>query len=264
MLQDILSIVRRAGQMMREAHAGAGDITSKEGRSNFVTAYDVKIQQFLFAELAKAVPGAAFVGEEGEQQVPADRGLVFIIDPIDGTGNFIHGMNYSAVSVALAQDGRLMLAAVYNPYCEELFWAERGKGAFLNGRRLQMRDFPLAQGYVCMDSAPYYPDLTVPTIHLTFAAMRHSMDIRRVGSGALDISAVGAGRYVAMCSLRSAPWDYAAAWLILEEAGGVITDMEGNPPSLTQNCSVLAGTPTAHREFLAIANQIKQEYRYTW
>lgn len=250
--------------MLREARAAAGDISSKEGRSNFVTCHDLKIQRFLFEELAKALPEAAFVGEEASCRPDVGRGLVFIVDPIDGTGNFIRGMNYSAVSVALAQDGQIQLAAVYNPYTDELFWAKRGGGAYLNRRRLAPEDLPLAQGFVCMDSAPYYPHLTKATLHLTYAAMNRAADIRRLGSCSLDICSVSDGRCAVMCSLRSSPWDYAAAWLILEEAGGVVTDLEGNPPTLDRDCSILAGTPAAHREFLALAAQIKKEYRYQW
>lgn len=252
MLDTIRSIVRKAGQIMLDAGLTEGDITAKAGHANYVTRYDVAVQEFLFRELGKAFPDASFLGEEGDGNRTVGEGYTFVIDPIDGTSNFICDYQMSAVSVGLALNGEVILGVVYNPFREEMYWAEKGKGAFLNGRLLQIAERGLKEGLVCFGTSPYNPEQA----ERTFTAMRTllplSMDLRRQGSAALDICYLAVNRNVLFFECILSPWDYAAASCILREAGGVLMTMEGNPADLNVKSSILAGTKTAVEEFLSL------------
>ena len=158
----------------------------------------------------------------------------------------------SAVSIGLAKDGEAVLGVVYNPFREEMYWAEKGKGAFLNGKPLKIRDGGLKDGVVCFGTAPYNPEYWDRTFKAVREVLPRTLDLRRQGSAALDISYVAAGRNVLFFECKLCPWDYAAAKCILEEAGGVLCTMEGEKTDFNRVSSVLAGTPTAVREFLAL------------
>lgn len=184
MLEAIICAVREAGGILLGAHAGQGDISSKEGKANFVTKYDVAVQQFLQERLQKAFPNAAFLGEEGESSVLPEKGDVFIVDPIDGTTNFITDYRHSSISVGLARDGQMYAGVVYNPYLDEVFAAQRGKGAFLNGAPISCGSRGLAQGTAGFGTSPYHPDLAEPTFALLKKIYAAALDIRRSGSAA--------------------------------------------------------------------------------
>ena len=134
MLEAIKPAAREAGKIMLDSHLTEGQIEEKEGHANFVTAYDVAVQKFLAGRLPEILPEAGFLGEEGDGSQKVGEGYTFIVDPIDGTTNFIVGYQMSTVSIGLAKDGEAVLGVVYNPFREEMYWAEKGKGAFLNGK----------------------------------------------------------------------------------------------------------------------------------
>lgn len=249
MLEAIICAVREAGGILLGAHAGQGDISSKEGKANFVTKYDVAVQQFLQERLQKAFPDAAFLGEEGESSVLPEKGDVFIVDPIDGTTNFITDYRHSSISVGLARDGQMYAGVVYNPYLDEVFAAQRGKGAFLNGAPISCGSRGLAQGTVGFGTSPYHPDLAEPTFDLLKKIYAAALDIRRSGSAALDLCYIAAGRTALFFELVLEPWDYAAASIIISEAGGACTQMDGSPITLDKHCSILAGNPAARADF---------------
>lgn len=252
LLEQIKELVRQAGALLLEAAPEELEISSKEGHGNFVTDYDVRVQELLFSRLKELLPGAAFVGEEGDGPISVGKGYTFIIDPIDGTTNFICGYRFSAISVGLALNGEAVLGVVYNPWSEELYWAQRGEGAYLNGKRLQLRNRPLSEGVVCCGTAPYNLELTDQTFDVMKTLFLHSMDIRRQGSAALDLCYLAAGRNVLFFEWKLSPWDFAAASVIIREAGGVLTAMDGGEASLCRKGSVLAGTPRAVEEFHAL------------
>lgn len=252
MLEQLKDIVRRAGAIMLDASVAESDITAKEGHANFVTVYDVAVQRFLRKELSVLLPKAAFLGEEEDCQIKAGSGYTFVVDPIDGTTNFICGYQMSAVSVGLALDGEVLMGVVYNPFRDEMYWAEKGKGAFLNGKRLQIRDRGLKDGVVCFGTSPYNPEYTDSTFALLKKLLPHTMDLRRQGSAALDICYVAANRNVLFFECILSPWDYAAASCILREAGGVLMTMDGEPADLNVKTSIMAGAPAAIREFLQL------------
>ena len=252
MLEAIKEAAREAGKIMLDSHLTEGQIEEKEGHANFVTAYDVAVQKFLAGRLPEILPEAGFLGGEGDGSQKVGEGYTFIVDPIDGTTNFIVGYQMSAVSIGLAKDGEAVLGVVYNPFREEMYWAEKGKGAFLNGRPLKIRDGGLKDGVVCFGTAPYNPEYWDRTFKVMREILPRTLDLRRQGSAALDISYVAAGRNVLFFECKLCPWDYAAAKCILEEAGGVLCTMEGEKTDFNRVSSVLAGTPTAVKEFLTL------------
>ena len=186
------------------------------------------------------MPDAHFVGEEGSTQSFAPIGKFFIVDPIDGTTNFIKDYRFSCISVALVVDGVAELGVVYNPSADEMFSARRGQGAFCNGNRLRVSDEPLENGIVVFGTAPYHEALKEKTFKLAYAYFRKAMDVRRSGSAALDLCTIAAGRAELFFELVLSPWDYAAGGLIVTEAGGLISDCYGQPLAYDRPCSVLA------------------------
>lgn len=254
MLEELLQAIREEGAVMRSALAAEIHAEEKSGPEDLVTNYDKLVQRHLEEKLHALLPQAGFLGEEG-LRAPSGDGSVFIIDPIDGTMNFSRGYQRSSISVALARDGQVILGAVFDPYLDELFWAERGKGAFCNGRPIRVSDRPLERGLVMFGTAPYYREIGDKTFALARALFDRSLDVRRSGSAAIDLCSVAAGRAEVFYEMLLSPWDYAAASLILEEAGGIIRTLVGEPVSLTEKSSVLA----SNRAAWTAACQITQE-----
>ncbi|MBR5262257.1 MAG: inositol monophosphatase [Clostridia bacterium] len=251
MLDRIIGIVKNAGEIILSAHNQESTITAKEGKKNFVTKYDVAVQEFLFNELGKAFPEAEFVGEEGESNM-ASSALRFIIDPIDGTTNFMQDYRCSCISVALCKENDIIAGVVYNPYSGEIFSAEKGKGACLNGERISVSDRPLSDGLALFGTSPYHPENTDETFVLLRKVFDFSRDIRRSGSAAYDICMVACGRCEIFFEKALQPWDVAAGALIAKEAGGVALDYAGNEIDLTTPCDVVFANPKAYEEFVTL------------
>lgn len=250
MVETIIPVVKEAGKIVLQASNIRDEIQSKQGSSNYVTKYDVEVQEFLFRELKKLYPEAAFIGEEDDKKTTSQADTCFIIDPIDGTNNFIFDFHHSGISVAYCVNGKVEAAVVYNPYLDEVFSAEKGKGAYLNDRRLKMVNRRLAEGIVGIGTSPYYRDKTDQTFYLIRKLYDRSLDIRRIGSAALDLCYVAAGRYVLFLELVLSPWDFAAASLIVTEAGGIVRTMDGRSISLDNPSTIVAGTPSAYEEYV--------------
>ena len=240
LVDKIADVVRDCGKIMLEAVRTSDMVDEKEGHANFVTTYDKKVQETLKEKLTEILPAAAFVGEEDDIHASIQKGLAFIVDPIDGTTNFIKDYHVSAISVGLINDGRSYIGVVYNPYLDEMFTAERGKGAFLNGKPIHVSRNPLSEGIVLFGTAPYYEELSRKSFDLAYEYFRQALDIRRSGSAAIDLCSIAAGRAEVYFELRLSPWDYAAGSLIVEEAGGVVTTVDGGEITFERPCSVLA------------------------
>lgn len=245
LVDKIADVVRDCGKIMLEAVRTSDMVDAKEGHANFVTTYDKKVQETLKEKLTEILPAAAFVGEEDDIHTSIQKGLAFIVDPIDGTTNFIKDYHVSAISVGLINDGRSYIGVVYNPYLDEMFTAERGKGAFLNGKPIHVSRNPLSEGIVLFGTAPYYEELSRKSFDLAYEYFRHALDIRRSGSAAIDLCSIAAGRAEVYFELRLSPWDYAAGSLIVEEAGGVVTTVDGGEITFERPCSVLAANGRA-------------------
>ena len=255
---EIESILRQAGKLLLSSQAK--QVEKKTGDANFVTEWDVTIQKFLQEKLSELFPEAAFFGEEDTEGNlhGLGKGYTFIIDPIDGTTNFIFGYRHSCISVALALGEELVAGFVYNPYSEELFRGQKGQGAYLNGQRLVMENREVSRGIVSFGCARYQATDIDHLFSVVKELFFRSLSIRDGGSAAIDLCRVSSGSNVAYLELKLQPYDFAAAALLIREAGGIITQLDGSPVTLDQPCSILAGTPAAHREILDLYSSWQQ------
>lgn len=251
MLNKIIQIVKEAGKIILSAHNQENTITAKEGKKNFVTMYDVAVQEFLFKELGKAFPDADFVGEEGESNLTS-KALRFIIDPIDGTTNFMQDYRCSCISVALCKENEVFAGVVYNPYTNEIFSAEKDNGAYLNGEKISVSDRPLSDGLALFGTSPYHPENTDETFALLRKVFDLSRDIRRSGSAAYDICMVACGRCEVFFEKALQPWDIAAGTLILNEAGGTAMNYNSKEIDFSMPNDVIFANPTSYEEFITL------------
>lgn len=254
MYKNIEVLAKNAGKMMLDAFGRIECIHEKTSNSDIVTEYDVKIQNYLMRELSRLYPDADFLGEEDDSLRDTDkilRGRAFIIDPIDGTTNFVRNLRTSAVSIALAEKGEVIYGCCYIPYTDELFTAEKGKGAFLNGNRIKCSDSPIEHSLACVGTTPYNKEMfSEPTFGIIRILFEKSMDIRRFGSAVIDILNIACGRADIFCELRLSPWDHAAAGHIASEAGAIVSDMNGNKLRFNGRYSVIAATPHCYDFFM--------------
>ena len=260
----LLPLILKAGKIMTGAHdIEAGDAVSEKGgdSANMVTVYDVAVQNFLMSEISKLIPGACFFAEEKENNSEdLMRDYCFVIDPIDGTTNFVHEYHYSCISVALFSKGEIEFAAIYDPYQDEMFSAVRGAGAFLNGKPMKVADRDMAHSIVAFGTCPHMKkDMGEQSFRLAYALYGECSDVRRPGAAALDLAHLAAGRNDIFFELLLSPWDCAAGALLVKEAGGVITNAEGKEIDFSAPSPVLAATPRVYGRFIEIAKTVLAE-----
>ncbi len=255
-LTGIINTVKEAGGIITAAHNDKDTIFDKEGYANFVTKYDKQVQNYLVACFQKLLPEATYLAEEEGLQQSMERGYCFIIDPIDGTTNFIQEYMHSCISVGLSYDGEMMIGVVYNPYRDEIFTAIKGQGAYRNGVIIEAGEVPLADSLVAFGCARYNSDDTENVFALSKALYLESRGLRNRGSSTLDICDIACGRNGIYFELLLQPWDYAAAALILEEAGGLITKMDGGVITLDKPCSILAGSVACYERAREVVMEI--------
>jgi myo-inositol-1(or 4)-monophosphatase len=204
---------------------------SRKGPADFVSAADTKAEQMVRQELQRARPGYSFLLEEGGRVEGEDKQHVWIVDPLDGTTNFLHGLPHFCISIGLARDNEVIAGVIYDPLKDELFWAEKNNGAYLNDRRLrvsarkQLDEALLATGirFRLHEGRP----IKEKFIGQLQSVMGRLAGIRRLGSAALDLAYVAAGRYEGFWENGLEPWDVAAGVLIVREAGGFVTEIGG-------------------------------------
>ena len=234
------------------------DVVEKSSADDIVTAHDIAMQRDLIAQLRPLFPGAQILGEEGEGLAPdaleaalaSDEGLL-IIDPIDGTTNFVYGYKHSAVSVAYARRGKIELAVVCDPWLGDSFSAARGHGAYCGTRPLKPTTRGLDGALIAFGTSPYERETLDASYRLLRALHERGTDIRRSGCAALDLCYVADGRVDLFFELRLSPWDYAAGRLIATEAGAVISDGRGRELGFAGPSTVICGTKEAHEAALA-------------
>ena len=217
LLADIEATAREAAQIMLKA--GNSPAHAKEGHYNYVTDADVQVQKLLIERLHALVPDAEFLAEEQDNQ-RLSAAPTFIIDPIDGTLNFMRSRQCSAISIALLRERRPVLGLIYDPYRDELFTATLGGGARLNGHEIRVSDVPLERAMVGIGTSPYNPALARRTLDIACEFLLSAGDLRRIGSAALDLCYIACGRADVYYELQLSPWDFAAGALIVSEAGG--------------------------------------------
>jgi len=247
-LLDIALEAARAGAaVIRDATADRGALVwETKGRSDFVSEVDKASERRITDVVRRLLPDATILGEELSPSAIATSGVVVIADPLDGTTNFLHGYPEYAVSLAIARDGELCAGAVLNVARGEEFSARRGGGAFLDGKRVHVSKLRDPGKALIGTGFPFKNIEKLPRYLEQFSlVMRGTAGIRRAGSAALDLSNVACGRFDGFWELVLAPWDVAAGILMVEEAGGIVTDLDGNEPRVDAGAFV-AGNPAMH------------------
>ncbi len=240
LVSKICALVKSCGSIVLQADREGMDIDSKSGIANFVTEYDKMVQERLRIGLLSLCPQATFIGEEGARTAFSAQGEFFIVDPIDGTTNFIKDYHISCISVAYVQDGVLTASVIYNPYLNEMYKAIRGKGAFCNEKPVSVSRQPLENGIVLFGTSPYNAELSKKSFEMAYDYCQKALDIRRSGAAVWDLCCIASGRAELFFELQLSPWDYAAGTLLVREAGGIVTTVDGGEITLDKPCSILA------------------------
>lgn len=247
-LEEVKKIAKEAGLLIK--NNGDAEIYVKDGRSNFVTEMDLQSQAFILERLEGLVEGADFIAEEKENEV--HTGYAWVIDPIDGTTNFMHGVNHSCISIGLLNDQESVLGVVYNPYLDEMFYATKGCGAYLNDRKIQVSNRALKDALVFYGTSPYNIEAVDHSFNIIKDIYLATRDLRRSGSAALDLCYVACGRGDAFYEAVLAPWDFTAATCIIQEAGGVIGAIAPDTWGYSKSIGVYATNNVFTKEYLAI------------
>lgn len=223
------------------------DIISK-GLNDFVSFVDKQSEALLIDELSKIIPGSSFLAEEsGENNTGSD--WTWIVDPLDGTTNYIHGIPLYSVSICLLNEGKLVLGVVHEPNLNETFYAEAGNGAFLNGKPIHVTAVKAMKDSLWATGFPYHDfDKIVEYMNYIQYSIKHTHGLRRLGSAAVDLVYTAAGRIDGFFEFGLNPWDVAAGALIVKEAGGVVTDFTGGDNFIFQK-EIIACNPDLYAEF---------------
>lgn len=253
-IEKIIALLRSAGSYTQD-RSGVSAPTEK-GKNDFVTSTDLGIQEYLKNELASLMPHVRLYAEEKGEQCDASE-LRWILDPVDGTTNYIHGLMHFAISLALAKGDDLLLGCVYCPVTDQCFYAVKGKGAFERHSGTQKAIHvssvtSLSDALVTVGTSPYHRELADSNFRIFRAIFDCTQDIRRLGSAALDCCYVASSTVDAYFERKLQPWDHAAGSLILTEAGGTVTDLNGDPPSLSRPSDVVATNGFLHEEFIKL------------
>ena len=247
LLATALEAARASARIIRDATVGREKLVwESKGGFDFVSEVDKASEREITDTVRRRLPGASVLGEELTPEALSGTGLVVIADPLDGTTNFLHGYPEYSVSIAIARDGVLCAGVVLNVARDEEFTARRGAGAFLNGKRIRVSTVREPGRALIGTGFPFKTLEKLPGYLEQFSlVMRGTAGIRRAGSAALDLSNVACGRFDAFWELVLAPWDVAAGMLMVREAGGIITDLDGNLAGLQAEAFV-AGNPAMH------------------
>ncbi|MCD6056170.1 MAG: inositol monophosphatase [Gammaproteobacteria bacterium] len=242
---------RKAGNLIARAIDRLDKITINEkSPHDFVTSIDIQAEELIIETLRTAYPDDGFLAEESGKQ--GSEETVWIIDPLDGTMNFVHGVPQIGVSIALQERGKLSLAVVYDPFRNELFTACRGKGAQVNGNRMRVSQCHQLSEAMLGTGFPYHAKEQFPAYIDTFSEFFYNTaSMRRPGSASLDLAYVASGRFDGFWEIGLAPWDLAAGVLLIKEAGGLIGDFNGSEDYF-QSGNIVTANPKLFREMLKV------------
>jgi len=250
-LSEVEEIARRAGEILRAGFEHEHQVEHK-GVIDLVTEVDRQSEAFLLAELRRLLPGSSILSEEAGS-LAGDKEQLWYVDPLDGTVNYAHGVPIFCVSIGYACRGVTTLGVVYDPLRDEAFSAERGRGAWLNGRTIRVSNVCELKDSLLVTGFPY-DTWSAPRNNLEFYGRfaRVTQGVRRLGSAALDLCYVAAGRMDGFWEISIQAWDIAAAGLIAEEAGARVTNIDGKPDYLSPPQSILAAPAGLHSKMLAV------------
>ena len=253
MINIALRAARKAGEFIVRASDELDRIDVQAKSANdFVSDVDVQSERDIIYHLNRAFPEHAVIGEETGRSGPEDAEYTWIIDPLDGTTNYIRGIPHYAISIACLHGKRIEHAVILDPVRREEFTASRGKGAQLNGRRMRVSPLPSLEGALIGTGIPFkgHRESTLPAYSETLASLAaQSAGIRRGGAAALDLAYVAAGRLDAFWELGLAPWDIAAGALLVRESGGLVSDMDGSDDFM-ESGNIVAGNPKCFKAVL--------------
>jgi myo-inositol-1(or 4)-monophosphatase len=236
---------------------------SIKGPGEFVSTADLKAERTLKNELVRARPGYGLLFEEGGAQAGSDPRHRWIVDPLDGTTNFLHGIPHFAISIALERDGEIVAGLVYDPVRDEMYSAEKGLGAYVNDRRLRVSARRHLVESVVGTGMPYGPRADHPAyLAILPAVMTGTSGVRRLGAAALDLAYVAAGRFDGYWEFATSPWDIAAGMLLVREAGGYVSDLSGGQTMMTSG-DVLVANDHLHLPLAALIREALRTARAT-
>ena len=241
----------QAGEILKKAFGSSYSSSSKEGRHNLVTEYDQKVEDMIIKFIRKHFPDHGFLGEEGGATGETSQGIQWLIDPIDGTVNFANNIPIFSVSIAASFQGQPLSGVVYNPMTNELFVAEKGLGAYLNGIPIKVTKTPILADAILVTGFPYNVHenpLRCIDHFVSFAKL--GVPIRRLGSAALDLAYVAAGRFDGFWEVFLHPWDFAAGKLLVEEAGGKVTNYYKEELTTFTDNTLIASNTLLHEQML--------------
>lgn len=238
-----VQIIKEAALILKEGINTSFLIRSKETVHDIVTEYDEKVENFLKEKIQHTYKDHAIIAEESDNQW-SPIAPCWVIDPIDGTVNFSKGIPFFSISMALVIDGKVQMGVVYHVMQDEMFVAQLGHGAYLNGKKIQVSKTATIKRSILATGFPYnLIDNPDHCIEHFIEILKLGVPIRRMGSAAMDLCYIAAGRFDGFWEISLRPWDFAAAWLIVEEAQGVVTQMNGLPLNPFKTSSVLAANP---------------------
>jgi myo-inositol-1(or 4)-monophosphatase len=247
----MIDAARKAGRALARDFGEVAELqVSRKGAADYVSAADLKAEETLLQELLRARPGYGFLGEERGMVEGTDKTHTWIVDPLDGTTNFLHAMPHFAINIALRRDTQIVAGVTYNPANADLFWTERGRGAFMGDRRLRVAARRSLDEAVIATGIPFMGHGQ----HGLFLKELHQISqrvsgVRRFGAAALDLAWVAAGRFDGFWERDLNAWDIAAGMLMIAEAGGVVTDADGDDDPLMTG-SICAANSDLHPRLL--------------
>lgn len=252
------NLIRKAGEIILSA--SSSPVHQKGGHLNYVTDTDISIQAILKDGLMPLIPGCVFFAEEQENELLTDQ-YTWIVDPLDGTNNFIRGRKYSSVSIALLKDKKCVLGTVFQPFLNELYTAIRGEGSFMNGTPLHISTLPFDKALVDFGSSPYYTELAEATAYAFHEFLLNCGDVRRVGSAVMDCCDIASGRAEIFWEMKLSPWDFAAGSLLIEEAGGYFMMPYQDKVDLGRPACILATNAVCRDKALQIMLAAKEKIK---
>jgi len=253
LINVMVKAARRAGRSLKRDLGEIENLqVSLKGPANFVSLADKRAEEMLYEDLSKARPGYGFIGEEGGTRVGSDKSHTWIVDPLDGTTNFLHGIPQFAISIGLQREETIIAGLIYNPANDELYIAERGKGAFLNDQRLRVAGRRQLHDCVIACGLPHIGRGDHELSGREMAALQPKVaGLRRFGAAALDMAFVAAGRLDGYWERNLKAWDMAAGQILIREAGGTVSGLAGNDDPLVTG-HVVCGNDYIHAELVKI------------
>lgn len=255
-LDTAIEAAKEAGAILREGYDTTFKIDNKTGRNNLVTEYDIASEKAIISHIKKSFPEHRFLAEESGSTGNEDTNeIMWVIDPLDGTVNFAHAIPIFSVSIAAIQNGEILCGVIYQPLLDELFYAAKGMGAFLNGKIIAVSEADDMHTSLLVTGFPYNVDKNPYDCVGTFVKIvLNGIPIRRLGSAALDLAYVACGRFDGFWEADLHPWDVAAGVIIVQEAGGKVTQYSGEKFSIFDN-TILTTNGLIHNQIMEVINQ---------